>query len=266
MTRIFFTILLFVFFFSAKAQDTIPPKKNLAVVPFMPHMYQNDLSRLWYKTGESVCQEKQLNEISKHIFDNLTDSLILAYNLLDLNQDRTISTTDYLLAFYQNINITYADTFPLKEKKLKWLKTNHKKKESPEGRHNGELVSVKKDRTYQFLNSRIINTRAFRKTCDELELDEVLFINQIEIRGDFSSPYNSGRESDYYVVIHYSLYDKSGALILGNKTSHTTTNEKARYYYFLDHDLKSATNEINQGILNIYRTELLRLREEQKKH
>ena len=266
MTRLILTILLFTIYTSGEAQDTIPPKKTIAVVPFMPHMYFNDLSRLWHKTGESICQEKQLEEISQHLFNYLTDSLSIAYNLLDLNQDRTISTTDYLLEFYQNIKISYADTFPIKEPRAKWLKTNKKKKESKhEGAHNGEIRSEKKDRTGQFLHARIINNREFRKNCDALGLDEVLYINQIEIRGDFSSPYNSGRETDYYVIIHYSLYNKDGGLILGNKTSHTTTNEKARYSYFLDKDLKSAVNEINQAILYIYRTELIKLKEEHSK-
>ena len=263
MTKYLFITLFFTIFFNVNAQDSISSRKNIAVVPFMPHMYFNDLSRLWYKTGESICQEKQLKEISKHVFDNLTDSLTATYNLLDLNQDRTISTTDYLLQFYQNIKITYADTFPQKEQKTKWVKTSNKKHTRSKGRYQGEIKSEKKDRNYQFLNSQIINNREFRKNCAELELDEVLFINQLEIRGDFFSPYNSGQETDYYVIIHYSLYNKNGKLILGNKTLHTTTDEKARYIHFLDHDLKLAVNEINHAILDINRDNLTKLKKGQ---
>ena len=84
-------------------------------------------------------------------------------------------------------------------------------------------------------------------------VDEVLFINQFDVKGDFSSPYNSGRETDYFINIHYSLFDKNGKLLLGNKTKYATTNEKARYYSFLSKDLRKASSEITRNISNMNR-------------
>ena len=247
----------------SSAQDTLVKKKNMAIVPFMPQMYFNDLSVLWYKTGESVCQEKQIEDINKQLFKSLNDSLSLEYNLYDLNQDRTISTKDYLLEYYRLINFSYLDTFPQKEKKIKWPKAKNKQK--VDTKRNGQINSEKKDLTHQYLNANIRDLRTFKKICNELELDEVLFINQVEIRGDFSSPYNSGRETEYYIYIHYSLYDNNGKLILGNKTHYTTTNEKARYLIFMSHDLQLATSEITSKILKIKRDEDIKAIEEAKK-
>lgn len=231
-------------------KDSVQVKKTIAVVPFMPQMYYNDLSRLWYKTGESHCQEKQINEISQHLAEALNDSLGPKYGILDLNISQTISTTDFLLEFYLIGNFAFADTFPQVEKKVLWPKKKTSKTKKSEPIRNGEVSSPKEDRTYQFLNVNIRDKKKFRKLCKELGVDEVLFINQFDVKGDFSS-YSSGRETDYFINIHYALYDNNGNLILGNKTKFATTNEKARYTYFLDHDLRMAVSEITKKITEI---------------
>jgi len=244
-------------------QDSIKPiNKIIAVVPFMPQMYYNDLSRLWYKTGESVCSEKQITEISKALALALNDSLGKNYGLIDLNVSQTISTTDFLLEFYLLGSYSFADTVPLKQSKYKLVRKNKaKKKPKIKTQRNGQVSDVKQDRTYQFLNINIRDNKKFRQLCKELGVDEVLFINQFDVKGNFSS-YSSGRETKYFINIHYSLYNKNGQLILGNKTRFATTNEKARYNYFLDHDLRMAVSEISQNIITVHRA--LQLAKEKK--
>ena len=239
--------------------DTIV-KKTIAVVPFMPQMYNNDLARLWHKTGESLCQEKQFKDINKALIQLLNDTLGQEYGILDLNESQTISTTDYLLEFYLLSSFSFKDTFPQKEKKLKFLKKG--KKAKVEKIDKGQLRFEKEDRTHQYLNADIRNLKSYRKYCKELGVDEVLFINQFDVKGDFSA-YNSGRETDYYINIHYSLYNKEGQLLLGNKTKLATTNEKARYGYFLDHDVRKAGAEITKNIQNMNKA-LLEVKEKSK--
>jgi len=229
---------------TTQINDTIV-EKTIAVVPFMPQMYNNDLARLWYKTGESLCQEKQFKDINKALIQLLNDTLGQEYGILDLNESQTISTTDYLLEFYLLSSFSFKDTFPQKDTKLKFLKK--KKKTQIERIDRGQLKFEKEDRTHQYLNADIRNMKSYRKYCKELGVDEVLFINQFDVKGDFSA-YNSGRETNYYINIHYSLYDKEGHLLLGNKTKFTTTNERARYGYFLDHDVRLAGAEITKKI------------------
>ncbi len=231
-------------------EDSIQVKKSIAVVPFMPQMYYNDLSRLWYKTGESNCQEKQIKEIGQHLVKFLNQGLGADCEIIDLNLTQTVSTTDFLLEYYLLGKIAYADTFPQKETKLKWTKQKSHKNKNAQSHRGGELYSERENRAYQFLNFNIRDAKRFRELCKELEVDQVLFINQFDVKGDFGSPYNSGRETDYFINIHYSLYDKKGNLLLGNKTKVATTNEKARYQHFLDLDLRSATSEIITNILN----------------
>lgn len=257
MKYYFTLVLLLVSLLNLKAQiknertaiDSLTQKKNIAVVPFMPQMYQNDLSRLWYKTGEMTSHKDQLYEISRHIAHAIADSLLYEYELTDLNESQTISTTDYLLEFYSLGSIAFADTFPQKTSKSKWLKNKStfiKPHES--GPDNGNLRLTEKERQQQFINFKIRDLKRYVKLCKELEVDQVLFINQFDVKGDFGSPYQSGRETNYVINIHYALYDDHANLLLGNKTKHTTTNEKARYTYFLEHDLTSSTHEITKNI------------------
>ncbi len=243
--------------------DSILHKKTIAIVPFMPQMYYNDLSRLWYKTGDAICQEKQIKEISNTIVKNLSDSLSEEYDLIDLNQSQTISTTDFLLEYYLLSHFAFADTFPQKISKLNWMKNKLSKGNKKEV-NDGQLRSERQDHTYQFLNVKLQNLKKFKKLCRELGVDEVLFINQFDVKGDFSSPYNSGRETDYFINIHYSLYDKNGTLLIGNKTKFATTNEKARYGYFIDHDLRIASGEIIKKIKEMNKA-LLELQKKEKK-
>jgi len=238
--------------------DSLAKKKNIAVVPFMPQMYQNDLSRLWYKTGEMTSHQTQLYEISRQIAHALADSLLNEYELTDLNESQTISTTDFLLEFYGLGSIAYADTFPQKTAKAKWLKNKSafiKPHES--GPDNGNIRLTEEERQDQFINFKIRDLKRYVKLCKELEVDQVLFINQFDVKGDFGSPYQSGRETNYFINIHYALYDDHANLLLGNKTKHTTTNEKARYRYFLENDLTKSTHEITKKI-----SEMLKIQEE----
>lgn len=277
MKNYFLLIILLSLFLTSTAQvedklDVVQPKllkKTIAVVPFMPHMYNNDLARLWYKTGESDSQDQQIYDVSHALALTLADSLIGSYDLIDLNVSQTISSTDFLLEYYQLCSFVFADTVPQKERKLKWAKDKLKKKKEvkkDKDFHHKELHSEKRDRTYQFLNVNIRDIRKYKKLCVELGVDQVLFINQFDVKGDYSSPYNSGRETDYFINIHYSLYDKNAKLILGNKTKFSTTNEKARYRYFLEHDLAQANIEIYKKIAELNRLmEEARIKAEKKK-
>jgi len=233
-------------------ENKIQVKKSIAVVPFMPQMYYNDLSRLWYKTGESMSQETQINEISRYLIMFLNRDLGKDCEILDLNTTQTISTTDFLPEYYLLGKIAYADTFPQKESKLKWARKKSQKKAKTSSRQGtGELISERKDRRYQFLNFNIRDQKKYRELCRELGVDQVLFINQFDVKGDFGSPYNSGRETDYFINIHYSLYNNKGQLLLGNKTKLATTNEKARYPHFLKNDLRMAVSEITTKFINL---------------
>jgi hypothetical protein len=232
------------------AQDSSLVKKNIAIVPFMEQMYFNDLSRLWSRTGESNSQEQQIKDISKQLFTVLRDSLKLKYHLIDLEEASTLSTSDYSMQMYSLTAHAYADTFPQKKQKSK-IKLRKKKKEKAndiKASPKGEIGQDKVDIQYQFLNAQIRNIKDYKKLCSELELDGVLFVNQIEIKGDYGSPYNSGRETNYYIIIHYALYNNNADLCLGNKTNNITTNEKARYQHFLKEDLIKAAQNMSAKI------------------
>jgi len=235
---------------TSNLENTLRLKKSIAVVPFMPKMYYNDLSRLWYQTGEMKSQDQQIKDISRYLVSYLNRDLGGDCEIIDLNLTQTVSTTDFLVEYYFIGKIGYADTVPQKEVKMKWAKKKSHKKAKTQTRRGGELVSERKDRTYQFLNFNIRDKKKFRELCQELGVEQILFINQFDVKGDFG-PYSSGRETDYFIKIHYSLYNNKGKLLLGNKTKFATTNEKARYSHFLKHDLKMAISEITQKIIDL---------------
>lgn len=245
--------------------DPVVPKKTMAIVPFMEQMYFNDLSQLWYQTGESKSQEDQILSISKQMVKVLNDSLVDSYTLLDLNHIQTIGTVDYLSEFYSIGNYGFADTFPQKEPKFKLLRT--KKEAEPEesspSMSSTDIRTQAELRNNQFLNMMIRDFKNYKKRCQELKVDQVLFITQLEVKGDFGSPYNSGQETDYFIVIHYALYDKDGLLLLGNKTNKVTTNEKARYNYFIQNDISKAATSIFTAIDQMNKKEALKKKKKQ---
>lgn len=236
-------------------KDSLTANKIIAVVPFTDLMYYNDLARLWYKTGECKSQEVQINAISQRLVEVINQELGDGYSILDLNLDQTISTTDFLLELRRLGNFSFADTVPQIEQKLMWKKKK-KAKKSEKPFSNGELSSRTEDRTHQFLNVTFHDMKKFRQLCQELEVDEILFINQFDVKGDFNA-YSSGRETDYFINIHYSLYSKTGKLLLGNKTKIATTNERARYNYFLSQDLRKAVLEITHNIEALHKPILI---------
>ena len=94
--------------------------------------------------------------------------------------------------------------------------TNNKDKKSG-GIKNGELASEVKDYSTQFLNVKCRDKENFSNLALQLDADYCLFINQLEIRGDFSDPYKIAQLSyNHTIKIHYTILNNKGRFIQGN--------------------------------------------------
>ena len=243
-------LLIVIFSINTFGQKQFERQKSFVIVPFYPNLYFNDLSRIWYKSGESKSQDQQIQAISQKILQLIGDSLSRNYDVFDLNDvPSTYSNVDYLSELYQITGYAYHDTLPQRElsKKEKWKNklSSMKKKDHSS---MGELREQNKKRKHQFFNVNIKDKIKFRKITKDLDCHYILFINQVEVKGDFSSPYYNGNERPYEIMIHYSIFNKTGKLIVGNKTSITTTDKKAHYTYFINHEIPRAVLQIVQNI------------------
>jgi len=243
-------LLLVIISINSFSQGQFERKKSFVIVPFYPDLYFNDLSRIWYKSGETKSQDQQIRDISQKILQLIGDSLSRNYDVFDLNDvPSTYSSVDYLSELYQITGYTYHDTLPQRElskkEKLKKKFAGMKKKDRSS---MGELREQNEKRKYQFFNVNIKDKIKFRKITKDLDCHYILFINQVEVKGDFSSPYYNGNERPYKIMIHYSIFNKTGQLIVGNKTSVTTTDRKAHYPYFINHEIPRAVLQIIQNI------------------
>ncbi|MBN2669780.1 MAG: hypothetical protein JXR60_11205 [Bacteroidales bacterium] len=249
MRHILFAGILLISFIVG-AQDSTVVKPNLAIAPFMPNMYFNELSRLWYSTGETKCQGQQIDTIIYQLNFKLSKELSNKFDVIDLNRASTISTLDLLLALYQMMHFEIRDTFPQKESKFK-LKLKNKDRpveEKTEGQEADLKEQEHKDIASTYLASVFNQEKEFKAWLSSADVKYLLVISQFEVKGDYGSPYNSGRETNYEIRVHYDLYDADGTLLLGKHTSAITTNEKARFYQFLDRDLQKTVNQITEEV------------------
>jgi len=228
------------------SQTRLQSQKSFVIVPFSPNLYFNDLSRIWHKTGESRSQDQQIRDISNTIMSLIGDSLSMYYDVFDLNDvPSTYSNVDYFDAFRNITGYAYHDTLPQRKQKglerlnKRWTKLKKKDRSSM-----GELRAQNKERQFQFFGVTIKDKIKFRRITKDLNCDYVLFINQVEVKGDFSSPYLNGNERNYKIMLHYSIFNRNAKLIVGNKTSVITSDQKSSYKYFINTEIPRAVIQI----------------------
>ncbi len=230
MKKLFLILLLLTITLNSFSQTKFKPNKILAfrpkkilVVPFFPYMYLVDDEFRFAKANNKT--HKQILNYFRQSLDNevikiLGDSI----NCISLLNNTTQDNQDYLTALYQFARYDYVSPMQMKFPKNKtkfYIKPKdiekYEKHTSRKAIKDGQIESKVVDRNTQLFNISFANKKILQKTAQHFGNDYFLFINQFEIRSDYSNPYSSGNGTYPRIIkIHYSIYDYKGNFVFGS--------------------------------------------------
>lgn len=241
MNKYLFTLTFLLFATLGFSQDTLPKyKKTVMVIPFNPNLYNNEASKDMIKKSGLSYDDLEFTlrmEFDRNIHDILADScksicLLQSYttNENTVNIGDIYSHSNYYfaeskvfepqkkrrfrfsrLASDKELD-TEKDTTEYKEKKQAYDKSHANKQRITDG----ELTSEVRNNNDKFLNVKFKDDTFLKDLSKKFAVDYFLFINQFDIKGDFSNPYANGTSTnDMSIMIHYSIFNSNAEYIFG---------------------------------------------------
>lgn len=224
------------------SQDTIAIKKRkleiqnkiVLVVPFNPTLYSNDASKemieqsgLKYKQVQNLLRIELDKSLHKAIADSCrSKGLLESFTTGGDNElDMIYSYSDYFFSEAMSYN---PDRKPLSDKsklaidkdddpKKKKKKKKKDEEETPDIRSGGDLRSEVKNNSNKFFNVKFREKDFLKNYSKKDNIDYFLFINQFEIKGDYSDPYKAGNNSyAREIKIHFSIFNHDGEYLYGS--------------------------------------------------
>ena len=203
---------------------------RMLIVPFDPIIYYNDatpeMAQKYNMTHDQLMTYFR-REWNKQIHMAFADSCYT----VDLYSDNTKEARDDLDGLYTIISYEMRNKMqnaPEEEKELSLFRKIFPKKEKQQSdenfygtkKQNGELVNYTQGTENKFFHIVFNDTTFLRTLVERRDIDYFLFINQFEIKGNYSDPYASGR-SDFTrtLKVHFSIFDRTGTLVHGSYAS-----------------------------------------------
>lgn len=219
------------------AQETLQfsnaPKYDvrLLIVPFDPIIYYNDatpeLAPKYDMTHDELMMFFRL-ELNKYLHNSLSDSCYT----VDLLTDNTKEARQDLGGLYTVIAYEMRTAMPnttedtSDEGFFGKFYRNMKKEKSVENKdgelystrmNNGEIKGHRQSTDNMYFHIKFKDPDFLPELADRRNVDRFLFINQFEIKGNYSDPYTSGRDDFMRTFkVHFSIYDHLGELIHGS--------------------------------------------------
>ncbi|MFO7791209.1 MAG: hypothetical protein R6V32_11635 [Bacteroidales bacterium] len=231
MTYKFFIWLIIVLslVFRLNAQDDthyFPDDYNqrILILPFDPSVYHNDATELWVNNS-NMTHEELRDYLRNTLNRRLQLAMIDSCEAIDLNQSYTTKARNTLLGLYTTVSYemrrAMQDKHEEKEDEEKFLGKLRKKWRDKQytdtvvntRRENGELKGRRYSTDDKYLHIKFNNPDFIPDLAEKRDLDQILFVNQLEIKGMYGDPYFSGNtDAARLVKVHYSLYDEKGNL------------------------------------------------------
>ncbi|HBF88310.1 MAG TPA: hypothetical protein DDX39_06670 [Bacteroidales bacterium] len=216
-------------FDSIKVETKIIVDKTVLVIPFNTKVYNNDADEAIAKeTGKTF--EQILNYLRLAFDQHLIKSLSDTCHSISMLSSYTVSANEDLQMIYSVSNYVLSDAMDYKEGKTSlYLKSNlaseKKSKKHDTGSRKGEVVSTVANNEDKFLHVKFTDDNFIKNIAHQYQIDYLLFINEFEILGNYTNPYEVGKnEHTMLIKVHYSLYNASGKYLFG---SFATTEYKA---------------------------------------
>lgn len=194
---------------------------DIVIVPFDTKLYFNDAHRNFTDssglTNEQVIVflREQLDQyLIKALDDTASSRSILSSSTL--SSSTPMSRIYYLLS-YQMADATAHKSWHSRFFPSSKLSEGDRENERNEGSRDGEVVSPVRDRTKQYVNVIVQDNEVFDYLDEGGPARGYLFINQFEIKGDYSDPYKTAnKENENLIRVHFSVFDYSGDFVYGN--------------------------------------------------
>lgn len=228
--------------------------KLILVVPFNTKLYNNEASKdMIETTGLKYNQVQNILRagLDKSIHSVIADScrsvkLLESFTTgTDNDLDMIYSYSDYFFDEAQSYNPKKKPLFG----KSKIAKDNDEgaedkkkskaKKKEQESKYDGELRSEVRNNANKFLHVKFREKDFLKNYSKKDNIDYFLFINQFEIKGDYSDPYKiSNQTNARELKVHFSIFDHDGKFIYGSYAIEeipSTINDprKVADYYFV---------------------------------
>ncbi|MBI5218968.1 MAG: hypothetical protein HY958_08570 [Bacteroidia bacterium] len=237
MKNILFLLLIFTVFYGYSQDTKTKSRKEqiqdklVLVVPFNPILYNNEASKeMIEQTGYKYKQVQNFlrMELDKNLLKAIADScrskgLLESYTTGGGDDlERIYAVSDYFLSDAMSYNPENKPLFgksnvaadkDMDEKKEK----KKKKEETAEKNTKGEVYSEVKNNPDKFLNIKFREKDFLKNFSKKDNVDFFLFINQFEIKGDYSDPYKVGNLSyAREIKIHFSVFNHNGKYLYGS--------------------------------------------------
>ena len=228
LRKLILIIIIIAFGKNIKAQiknnriEAFRPNKVL-IVSFFPEMYLVDDEHRFAKANNK--DHKQILNYFRQSLDNEIIKVIGdSIRCISLLNSSTESASDDLTLIYQNARYDYVSPMQMKFPKNKvkyYIKPKdietYQKHKSRNSIKDGQIESKVVDRNTQLFNISFKSNKLLFNLSKKYNNDYFLFINQFEIRSDYSNPYSSG--SGTYprkIKVHYSIFDAKGNFVFGS--------------------------------------------------
>lgn len=235
---LFFVLIAFYGFSQENKPKTRAEKlkeKTVLVVPFSLKLYNNEASKEMIEA--SGMQYKQVQNFMRIELDrNLHKAISDSCKSRSLLQSYTTQTDwDELEYIYANSDYFFAEAMsynpqkkPLfnkskvatdKEEEEDKTKKKKKKKEEEEQeiRNNGDVRSDIRNDPDKFLNVKFREKDFLKNLSKKDNIDYFLFLNQFDIKGDYSDPYKVGNLSyNREIKVNFSIFSHDGQYLYGS--------------------------------------------------
>ena len=207
--------------------------KLVLVVPFNPILYNNEASKEMIE--QSQYKYKQVQNIMRLGLDKALHKVIADSSLSKsmLESYTTQSDWDELEYIYANCDYFFDQAMSWEpgkktlfgksklssDKDIDDPKKSKKKekKQKEEAKYDGELRSDIKNNPDKFLNVKFREKDFLKNYAKKNRIDFFLFINQFDIKGDYSDPYKVGSYSyNREIKVHYSVFNHDGKYLYGS--------------------------------------------------
>ena len=217
--------------------DFNPNYKQVLIVPFDPHLYFSD-------ADDEIAQASHVprNHV-REVFRRRLNSLLdpRGYETIHLMGGRFADTLADLNKIYSSVNYNYeeilesefntADTRhsdnqikPTEEPANKFSAMMNKAKDKvgqqPQATNAHNAAIAKKEEKFEgkFFGVKIKDPKFFEYFHNKYSIDYYVFVNQFEVVTDYEHCLDRAAQNyQRYFITHYSIFDKEGNPIAGNK-------------------------------------------------
>lgn len=204
-------------------------RKQVLIVPFDPHLYFSDADAEISK-GSNIPQIKVRDVFRRRLNALLAPKGYETIYLLGGHSADTLSDLNkiYSSVTYNYQDILYSDQY-LKQQALETPKDTKKKSNvsSWVNKQKEKITATEATTTSRtredkfegkFFGVKVSNPQLYPYLQEKYSVDYVIFINQFEVDTDYEHCLDrSVGNFDRFFIAHYSILDKEGRLIAGNK-------------------------------------------------